>query len=70
MCDYYRVFIPTITVSDGRHIEERILKEDEEEEVVLYDDDGSKIVLDKEALEMTPCVSTNIEDLMKELFGG
>lgn len=35
---------------------------------MLYDDDGSKIVLDKEALEMIPCVSTNIEDLMKELF--
>ena len=67
MCDYYRVFIPTITDSNDRYVEERLLKEDEEE-VVLYDDDGSKMVLDREALEMTPCVSTNTEDLIKELF--
>lgn len=38
------------------------------DEIVLYDADGSKIILDREALEMTPCISTNTEDLMKELF--
>lgn len=38
------------------------------DEIVLYDDDSSKIILDREALEMTPCISTNTEDLMKELF--
>lgn len=38
------------------------------DEIVFYDADGSKIILDREALEMTPCVSTNTEDLMKELF--
>lgn len=38
------------------------------DEVVLYDVDGSKIILDKEALEMIPCISTNTEDLIKELF--
>ena len=27
------------------------------------------IEFDKEALEMTPCISTNTEDLIKELFG-
>lgn len=69
ICDYYRVFIPTITESDDRYIEERLLKEDEEEEVVLYDDDGSKIVLDKEALEFTDKYRTSTSDMMKDILG-
>lgn len=37
-------------------------------EIILYDEDGSKLVLSGDALNMTPCKSTNINDLMKELF--
>lgn len=69
MCDYYRVFIPTITDSNDRYVEERLLKEDEEEEVVLYDDDGSKIVLDKEALEFTDRYRDSTSDMMKDILG-
>lgn len=45
------------------------LNEDEEEGVVLYDDDGSKIVLDKEALEFTDRYRTSTSDMMKDILG-
>lgn len=37
-------------------------------EIILYDEDGSKLVLSGDALNMTPCKATNINDLKKELL--